>query len=780
MKRLLIVFSLIFLFAPAFAQDYTIDQYFNEEYTLVYKTNQPAPGSLKAPQKTYGVINSANKLVVPLAYKSIMPSGENGIFIVKDVLDNAGLYAAVTQKIIVEPVYFDIEPFRQGLAVVKKRQATYGFLWGAVDVSGKIIIPVEYEYLGTLSEGLINFKKNGKMGFINRSNTVIIPAMYDNFSAFNEGLAPVKTTTYGKYGYIDKNNTMIIAAQYEDANPFYSGYAVVAKKKGYTMGGAGKQKVTVPGELTIINKAGKEILQTTYNKISPYNTGGLFIAELNNKKGVIDSTGKIILAIENTDAMIDGSGNIIFVNSNKKYGLMGQTGKLILNAEYDFISATNNGLFYSTEKGRQTLWNIERKVIIPADSAGGILIGTKKIAYYYNDKVKLFDVTGKLLKTITGLNLKKHGHSFTATEDSIKLSSDATAQLINLAGNTKKILPFGEAGDFNEEGIFIGKNAVYNFYDHTGKKLNTESYFSVVNFSEGVAALQTTNTGVPHLADKNFNKIKDLYTYFVGPYSEGLAYATNQNGIVYYLDKKGYEAFNVKAKEGSKCTAGFIIIKDNGNRFYHVNKMGKPINEKTWEEAGAFIEGLSAVKDNGKWGFIDTLGKKVIDLRFDFSTGFSNGAAMVKLNGKFFLINKKGDAINNTQYDAAGNPGNGTFPVQKGKYVGLIDSKGNTIIDFKYDNILYMTEDRVWASKDGKWGLVDNKGKALTGFIYQGAYDFDNGFARVVLNDKTGVINKLGQLIVPAEYRSLGSVYKNTIIGIKVAEPIYFHLNNLP
>jgi hypothetical protein len=119
---------------------------------------------------------------------------------------------------------------------------------------------------------------------------------------------------------------------------------------------------------------------------------------------------------------------------------------------------------------------------------------------------------------------------------------------------------------------------------------------------------------------------------------------------------------------------------------------------------------------------------------------------------------------------------NGTFPVQKDTLAGLIDSKGNTVIDFKYNSMMFMKEDRVWASKDGKWGLLDNKGNTLTEFIYQGAYDFKDGYARVMLNDKVGVVNKAGKLIVPTEYKSLGSVYKNTILGIRPAETIYFSL----
>ena len=486
--------------------------------------------------------------------------------------------------------------------------------------------------------------------------------------------------------------------------------------------------------------------------------------------------GMPILPMEYSDVTIDKNGYAIFKTiDTKKYGMMNNTGAIIVATNYDYVSHTTANRFYVILNGKYTVGDVYNNVFIQPDSANGVILGKKRIVYYYTDKVKIFDLNGNPQKTFTDLNLKSYGHSLSETEDSIKLNTDNTAQLINLVSNTKKTLPFGEAGDFNEEGIFLGKQKLYDFYDYTGKKLNTKSYHSVVNFSEGVCALQESSTSVPYLADKNFNKIKDLSVNFKGPYSEGLAYATNsQSNMIYYLDKKGLEVFNTKAKEGSKCFKGFIIIKDNNNRCYYVNKKGIAISTKTWDDAGEFMEGLASVKENGKWGFIDTLGKKVIDTKYDIVSNFSKGAAMVKLNDGFFIINKKGEAIGNAKYEAGGNPANGTFPVQKDKLAGLIDSKGNTIIDLKYNSIMYMTEDRVWASKDGKWGLLDNKGKALSEFIYQAAYDFEDGYAMVMLNDEVGVVNKAGKLIVPIEYKTLGSIYKNTILGIKPAETVVY------
>lgn len=779
MKKLIVSFCLLFFTGTmAFSQDYVVDYSLNNGYSLVYKKLPPPALYQKAPEKTYGVINSENKIVVPVAYKTIYNSGENGVFIIKDQAGNVGLFSAPAQKVVLEPQFFEIDAFNEGLAVVKKRTVDYGFDWGAVDASGNTVIPIEYDYLGALSEGLINFKKDNKFGFLDKTNKVIIPATYDDFSSFSDGLATVKTGPDGKYGYIDKDNKLVIAAEYEDANPFFGGYASVAKKKGYTLDKVGQKAVTMPGQWVVIDKTGKKIQERFFDKVSPLNAGGLFIIESDGKKGTMNTAGMPILPMEYSDVSIDKAGYIIYKTfDKKKYGMMNNTGSIIVAPNYDYVSPTTANRFYVIQNGKYTVGDVNNNIFVQPDSANGVILGKKHIVYYYKNKVKIFDLNGNIQKTFTDLNLKSYGHSLSKTEDSIKLNADITAFLINVSADSKKVLPFGEAGDFSDDGIFVGKNTGYDFYDYTGKKLNKQSYFSVVNFSDGICALQETSTSAPHLADKNFNKIKDLYTFFQGPYSEGLAYATNpQTGMVYYLDKKGNEAFNASAKEGSKCNNGFITLKDKTNRYYHVNKSGKAISAKNWDEAGKFNEGLAFIKDNGKYGFIDTLGKKVIDTKYDVVSDFSKGVAMVKLNNEFFLINKKGDPVSVAKYEAAGVPDNGTFPVQKDGKAGLIDSKGNVIIDFKYNSILYMSEDRVWAAKDGKWGLLDNKGKELTGFIYQAAYDFKDGYARIVLNDKIGVVNKSGKLVVPAAYQSIGSIYKNTVLSIKPAETVFYNL----
>jgi hypothetical protein len=349
-----LIFSLFLFFftgTVAFCQDYVTDYVLKDGYTLVYKKLPPATPYQTAPEKTYGVINGENKIVVPLLYKSIFNSGEKGIFIVKDGADNVGLFSASAQKMIVEPKYFEIEGFSEGLATVKKRKQDFGFLWGAVDVNGNIIIPVEYDYLGVLKEGLINFQKENKMGFLDRNNKIVIPAMYYNFSAFSDGLAAVKVTELGKYGYIDKNNTLVIPAEYEDANPFYGGFAAVAKRKGYTTNKVGQKSVTVPGQWVVINKTGKQIQERSFDKVSSLNAGDLFIIESDGKKGTMNTQGFPILPMEYSDVTIDKDGYTVFKTiDTKKYGMMNNVGTIIVAPNYDYVSPT------TAKRMESTLW----------------------------------------------------------------------------------------------------------------------------------------------------------------------------------------------------------------------------------------------------------------------------------------------------------------------------------------------------------------------------------------------------------------------------------------
>lgn len=67
----------------------------------------------------------------------------------------------------------------------------------------------------------------------------------------------------------------------------------------------------------------------------------------------------------------------------------------------------------------------------------------------------------------------------------------------------------------------------------------------------------------------------------------------------------------------------------------------------------SFFEGLAAVENNYKWGYIDQSGRVIIKLQFDSAVEFSEGLAALELNYKSGYINKSGEFVIKPQFDSA-------------------------------------------------------------------------------------------------------------------------------
>ncbi|HMC99552.1 MAG TPA: WG repeat-containing protein, partial [Ferruginibacter sp.] len=685
------------------------------------------------------------------------------VFIVEDTLKKQALFNGNTKKFITGFDYDDIELFRDGLAVVKKAKTDGGYSFGAIDNKGTVVIPLEHEFLGSYSDGLICFEKDSKFGYIDRNNTVVIPAMYANIAAFGNGLAPVQDPVSQQYGYIDKTNQMVIPAKYIDADNFYEGFATVKMQK------AGIGHSTQEAQVALIDAKGKELTDFSYNYISMRQPSGLFFVRAGKMYGAIDETGKLIVPVEYQMASPKADKYFELKTRDNKYGLMNNKAVFVLKPEYDYISSPTNDRMTTKKGNMYGVIDNDLKTIIPADSGQLVTIGQKRIVFYGMDKVKVYDMNGKLQQTISQPKVKSFGSTLSSNEDSLILAYDA-ALFIASIGQSARPMPYAEVGDFNEDGICIAKGTdnKYYFLDQTGKRIYEKGYYAAVNFSEGICALQETGSASSYLADKSFVKIKNLTTAFKGPYSEGIAQTGNGYGTgLVYIDKSGNNVFTLTAAEGGECKDGRIWIQDAYKNYYYVDKSGHQIGEDMWPGIRLYSDGLSAVYKDNKWGFIDKDGKYVIQPKYEEASSFFNGSAIVKDNGKYMLINKKAQQVGTATFTGAAEPGIGGFPVAKGIKVGLVDGNGNTVIDFKYDNVLPLKEGRTWAFKNGKCALVDDKGKELTGFIYTTGAEFKNGYALVSAGGKAGLVDKNGKLVLATEYNSIGSVYKGMVMAMK-------------
>ena len=91
-----------------------------------------------------------------------------------------------------------------------------------VDSKSSVSLCSKREYY--FQEGLAQFKKDGKWGFIDKYGKEVIPLQFAGALNFSEELAPVKMKD-GKWGYINKMGKFLIKGFFDVAHCFQHGEA---------------------------------------------------------------------------------------------------------------------------------------------------------------------------------------------------------------------------------------------------------------------------------------------------------------------------------------------------------------------------------------------------------------------------------------------------------------------------------------------------------------------------------------------------------------------------
>lgn len=184
------------------------------------------------------------------------------------------------------------------------------------------------------------------------------------------------------------------------------------------------------------------------------------------------------------------------------------------------------------------------------------------------------------------------------------------------------------------------------------------------------------------------------------------------------------------------------------NPVYYTDKYERIPFMKKFEDGRQFSNGLAAVKQNGKWGFIDEKGETIIPFNYDWASsfgefGFDIDIAIVKYETDknkipiwtacpTELINRRGEVISK-RYGFI-------FPIEYNLSIVNNGTKFKTI-----GHALSMSE-------DGAWGCINNKGKEVVICQYELMYPFRSNITFVKKDGKWGCINKRGKEIIPCIY----------------------------
>ena len=335
------------------------------------------------------------------------------------------------------------------------------------------------------------------------------------------------------------------------------------------------------------------------------NTGKPLKLDLgDNLDGYISSEGKILPPIY-TSAYNFSSGVSAVAQEEDKFGVIDKSGKWIVQPEYYFINSFSSGLapFQKNEKEKYGYMNLKGEIVIEPkyDSAG----------LFYEERALVCE--------------------------ELKNYDDSTCGFINLKGEyiTDKIFSQYHSLWFSEGLAMVcsGENESLQcgFIDKDGTQvLELSDWITRNKYGDWKSMLGSFSQGLALVGGRWFDGNIQKWGFF----NKNFEYQIPEI-LTAPLTKFAFDPYDfngdlqwqtVGCSEASKGQTAAM------------NKQGEIMYFSTYEEVRAFYQGLSAVKIDGKWGYVNEKNEMVIKPIYDEARDFAEGFAAVRLDKKWGFV----------------------------------------------------------------------------------------------------------------------------------------------
>ena len=196
--------------------------------------------------------------------------------------------------------------------------------WGFIDTTGSICIEPVYDEVEEFKEGYALVQKNNVFGFINKAGRLKIDFLFEEASSFAEQTAIVQQNNKA---FLIDHAAKKISEEYDEIADFSDELAIVKKNNLY---GA-------------INRQGEEIIKPDFSSLNDFSEG-LAACIRNNKYGFVNMQGFITIAP--VFSWVSSFKNRqCRVKIENRLGVINQRGDFVILPEYDFISEPYKGMY---------------------------------------------------------------------------------------------------------------------------------------------------------------------------------------------------------------------------------------------------------------------------------------------------------------------------------------------------------------------------------------------------------------------------------------------------
>ena len=791
-----------------------------------------------------GLIDATGKLILKPLYDNIFEAGNFLLF----SKDRKTGFATKLGKVIVPPKYDYMQPFDEdfnNVTLVSRNDK-----WGVVNGRGTEIVPVNYTSVKLFADAaraqkgksiwMFDIDENGNLTGKDEYTNVMRIAVTNRRKSIQSDNIVVNNGKGGwflakenlKWGYRDTAGKVLVKPVYDkivrhpelgltllyrqhpnNVNIWLGNNRLTYR---HTLGlfDDTLQKVIVQPVYTSINLSNWQFRRAEYitaitsqgEYVLLYRSGlanktrYAFVDETTGKLTRVAYKGKLVIAYPERDEKtvctfldyirrLDGVSYVLNKNrplgkepqviaSGAKWGYIDNEGRAYIAPVYDFVLPFANGKAITVKENNWGVIDTEQHEIIPFQY--------HYIFYLHESNTGYFQLA---------LNNEKYG-------------------LVSLDG-TEKVTPmYKKLGNVNDGLLWMKTGNKYTFISTNGDTITDNKMRKVRNYSDGMAAVLTKSGAWNYLNEKGELAFTDCFRN-CGDFHNGLAWVLknnkrgyiskdgkmliapkyqatgdfNEQGLAIVGNRRGkFGIINTKGKKVKRCrfeeihsySEGIAIAKTK-HRFVLINEKGKRIKSLSkYYEIEPFSEGFAAVRTlakNGKigYGFIDKNGKEVIPTQYKTCYKFSNGVCVVgeKNSRNKFVITLAGDSLFDQAYNIIGDFSEGFAVVKKpNNAYYFIDKEGKNHFNRSFSMAKPFENGYAKVIIDKKWGLIDTNGITIVSPKYDDMGAISDGMVTVKLNYFYGVADSTGKLIAPADFSAIRFLPKLNIFQVESGNTI--------
>lgn len=648
--------------------------------------------------------------------------------------------------------------------------------WGIINYSNEIIVPIMYDQLSYIGEGIVKLVRNDIVYYYNSTKNEYFQSEYDILGYSSNGLALAKDSN-NFLGFVDVNGLKVLEFIYTYGNIFIDGEAIVGTEESIGIIDSEGEVLLdlkhnelhflndeliygITGDRTVIYNLDFELLfeceTLDLNEFTVDEESYYFFTD-GDKTGVVDSQFNVVLeAVYDSISVEDGIAELVL--SVVEVGLYSFSSDILVT-RIDSYNDLDNGFAVYSDRLCGLLDSETLEVIIPQTY--------QYIFDYSSTLVKVQDTDNHLglidmdNNTVLGFDyniMTKNGETrWTAY-------SDSGAYLLDLEGNVLTSALYNSIATFNDDGysiVYVGAGN-YGMIDLDGNEVLAPHYQMIDGFHDGYLYLRDANVlggNNQGVLDTEFNVVLPFMYNQVLRFSEGV-FAVKLDGSDStssgYVDKNNVIVMPLTLYSVRSFKDGVAVVGDSTTSYRYIYSDFSSVPGGSYYYAYDFHINYGVVRtDSGtsSFGVVNFHGDTVVSDDYKHISPFEEGYFVVrKSNDKYNYVGIDDEELLNYDFDIAYSFKNGVGVVRGGSDVAAYNTNGKLIIS-NMSSIIVGDERVLAINHQGKYGLFDFDGNELTGCLFNSSLFLNQGYSKACIDaESCGIITMHGHTMLPLEF----------------------------